>query len=163
MNTPPPITKADFMDAMLEACPSFKPASQDFVEEWESEPIELEDATKADLPRYLALSELANHLIAMLERGETSGFPAIFGVVEDWVERGEHYVSEAAVIGLLEDLTATVRYNSARPSDFVPWLGPASKEAWTNVQDYWTWIETGKFEDHPGFANSKLNDNPEPG
>lgn len=150
MNTPPPITKSNFMDAMLEACPSFKPAWQGFVEEWEDEPTELEDATEADLPYYLALSDLADHLIDMLERGETSSFPAIFGVVEDWIERGEHYVSEAAVIGLLEDLTAAVRYKYGRPSDFVPWLGPASKEAWTNVKDFWAWIEKGKLKDHPG-------------
>jgi hypothetical protein len=55
-------------------------------------------------PLYLALSELARHLIEMLARDDLASFPAIFAVIEHWLVEGVPYVVEAATVGLLEDL-----------------------------------------------------------
>jgi len=57
-----------------------------------------------DLPLYLALGDFAWHLIGMLERGETASLPAVFAAVERLHAEGEHYVREAATVGLLEAL-----------------------------------------------------------
>jgi len=87
------------MVPMLEACPSFSPAWEKFEAEWRSEPD--------GLPLYLALSDLARHLVGMLERGDTVSFPSIFAVVELWHREGDSYAREAATVGLLEDLQNT--------------------------------------------------------
>ena len=145
MSEQQPITKDNFFDGMVAACPSFEAAWLRFHEEWIDDPILFEDGGGGTLPYYLLLSELANHLIGMLDRGETQQFPAIFQVVEDWVVRGEHYVSEAAIVGLLEDLTASHRYKTSHPSQFIPWLGPESQKWWSEVIDFWHRLEGGKF------------------
>src|SRR5262245_33190674 len=86
----------EMMNPMLESCPTFATSWQEFMSEWQDDPN--------GLPIYLALSDLARHLIAMLERGDTESFPAIFAVVERWHRDGDPYVREAATVGLLEDL-----------------------------------------------------------
>ena len=96
-------------------------------------------------PIYLALSMLADDLIADLEASRTEDFTALFQVVERWVTDGEHYVSEAAVVGLLEDLTDKSRYEKAKPADFVRWLGPESTKWWAEVIDFWVRIEEDRF------------------
>jgi len=70
------ITRDEMMDPMLDACPSFKAQWESFKGEWKDEP--------GELPTYLALADLARHLIDMLARGETKSFPAVFEVVEQW-------------------------------------------------------------------------------
>jgi hypothetical protein len=69
------ISKDEMMDGMLQACPSFRPDWDAFLEEWRSD---------ADKPLYLALGALARHLIAMLAAEDTGGLIAAFEVVERW-------------------------------------------------------------------------------
>ena len=77
------ITRDEFIDGMIEACPTFQGEWLRFNEEWKDDPTLFEDGGDGTLPHYLLLSELADHLIAMLEKGDTSQFPAIFKVIED--------------------------------------------------------------------------------
>jgi hypothetical protein len=58
---------------LLNACPSFAPQWQAFVEEWQEE--------ADDLPLYLTLADFARHVISMAERGDTAGLPAIFAAI----------------------------------------------------------------------------------
>jgi hypothetical protein len=90
------ITKNDMMAVLLESCPSFRPQWQEFQTEW--------DDDKNDMPLYIILADFARHLIGMVERGETTHLPSIFVAVERLHVEGEHYVREAATVGLLEDL-----------------------------------------------------------
>jgi len=133
----PIIDREQMMEPMLVACPSFEPHWREFLSEWVGNPILFEDDGNGDLPIYLALSDLANHLIEKLESGDTDNFPAIFEVVEDWNVRGEHYVAEAATIGLIEDLTNKHRYRRLKPEAFLPWLGPESADSWYAVIAFW--------------------------
>jgi len=112
---------------LLAADPSFQPIWNRYIEEWEGQ----------ELPQYLALTDLARHLIAKLAIEETESFDAIFGVVERWQTEGEDYVAEAAVIGLLEDLQNKGLHVSTEPDDFVPWLRPRSASWWERLKDYW--------------------------
>ena len=123
------ISKNQMMGVLLDACPSFLPAWESWLKEWS----ELAD----DLPLYLALCEFARHLIAMLERSEAESFPTIFRAVERLQEEGEHYVSEAAVIGLLEDLQNLNLHTVTEPEQFRPFLGPKSVEAWDELYAFW--------------------------
>lgn len=124
------IAKNDMMDVLLAACPSFAPQWQGFRDEWRDE--------AHDLPLYLVLADFARHLIAMVERGETSGFPAVFAAVERLHVEGEHYVREAATVGLLENLqNLNLHKNGTEPGQFRPYLGPVSKTWWDKLYSFW--------------------------
>jgi len=141
------IVRDGMMDPMLVACPSFVPQWDAFLTEWVGNPVLL-DGGDGSLPIYLALSDLANHLIAKLERGATEDFPSVFRVVERWIGEGDAYVSEAAVLGLVEDLSGP-RYTSASPEDMKAWLGPQARQGWDEVVDFWDQLKTGKFRPLP--------------
>ncbi len=123
------ICKDKMMDPMLDACPSFEPTWTEFLVEWSGE--------SCDLPHYLALSDLARHLIDMLQRGDTASFPKIFEVVERWHLEGEHYVREAATVGLLEDLQNTNLHDATDPDQFLPYLEAESKKWWYKLIGFW--------------------------
>ena len=145
MSKQPAIEKEEMMVPMLAACPSFQGQWNHFLKEWVDNPILLEDGGDGSLPHYLALSDLANHLVAKLETGDTKEFSAVFNVVEEWIVRGSHYVSEAAVVGLLEDLTNEARFYKKSVSDFVPWMGPTTRKWLPEVVDFWERLDGGKF------------------
>jgi hypothetical protein len=110
------------------AVPSFLPSWQAFVSEWKDEPPP---------PLYLALSDLARHLIDELSRGEITHFPVVFGLVERCQAHGDPYVQEAVTIGLLEDLQNRNLHVTTAPSDFEVWLAPKSKAAWESLNRFW--------------------------
>lgn len=102
-------------EPLLIADPSFQPRWTEFVVEWSDE---------ADLPLYVALSSLAQHLLGRLETGDTAGFDRVFSVVERWHTSGDAYVKEAASIGFLEDLQNLSGGSDKRRVTVEPWLGP---------------------------------------
>ena len=115
---------------ILDVCPSFRATWDEFVDEWKDDP--------EGLPQYLALSGLARHVIGMLERNETDGVTAIFGVVENWHLDGDPYVKEAATVGFLEDIqNAGLHKGSTTPDDFVEFLLPETKYRWSKVEEFW--------------------------
>ncbi len=122
------ITKETMFEPMLEACPSFKPAWDAFCGKAADE-----DPT----PYYWALGDLALHLVTQLKAGDTDGFDAVFDVVERWHVEGEHYVIEAATIGLLEGLQNVGSNHDIEPEDFVPWLRPESRKWWDKLNRFW--------------------------
>jgi hypothetical protein len=117
------------MGVLVGACPSFAPHWQSFLEESQNEP--------GELPDYLALSDFARHLIRMLERGDTETFPAIFSAVERLHVEGEHYVKEAATVGLLEDLQNLNLHSATEPEQFRKYLGPESQRWWDKLYRFW--------------------------
>jgi hypothetical protein len=124
------IVKADLMALMLDACPTFVPAWQAFLDEWD-------DALEG-LPLYVALGDLARHLIGLFERGDLSEMPAVFQVVERWHVDGDAYVREAASVGLLEDLqNLNLHTENITPSQFRRLLGPESLQCWDEVAASW--------------------------
>jgi len=122
------ITKPEMMPLILEVCPSFESKWRAFLDYWgdESEP-----------PLYLALSDLARHLIDMLARDDVATFPEVFAVVERWHIEGVPYVAEAASIGLLEDLQNTGLHTSTTPEQFRPYLLPESAKWWDRLNEFW--------------------------
>jgi hypothetical protein len=81
------IGKIDMMQPLLEACPSFQAAWDAFLLEWSEE---------TDKPIYLALAELARHLISMLAAGDASDLTRAFAGVERWHLEGDAFVREAS-------------------------------------------------------------------
>lgn len=122
------ITRADMFLSVLQADLTFVPIWKAFVEQWHDE----------ELPTYLALSELAVHLVQKLESGQTDNLCAVFGAVENWITAGDTYVREAAIVGLVEDLQNRNLYSSCNPSDFHRWLMPETARAWKKVENFWS-------------------------
>jgi hypothetical protein len=130
------IAKDDMMGVLLDACPSFQPTWEAWLAEWAE--------SADDLPHYLALAEFARHLIGMLERSETVRFPAIFRAVERLQLEGEHYVQEAAIVGLLEDLQNLNLHTTTQPEQFRPFLEPESAAAWDELYAFWHQVHLAK-------------------
>jgi hypothetical protein len=123
------ITKNDMMEVLIESCPSFRPQWEAFQTEWPE---------AADRPLYIILADFARHLIGMVERNETSALPAIFVAVERLHVEGEHYVREAATVGLLEDLqNHSLHPNGTEPEQFRTYLGPVSARWWEKLYRFW--------------------------
>lgn len=114
---------------MLEACPSFRPQWQEFLQEWRS---------GDDKPLYLALSALARHLIAILAAGDRTTLSPVFEIVERWHLEGDAYVREAATVGLLENLRNDSLHESTAPRDFEAFLHPESLKWWAKVDRFWS-------------------------
>jgi len=124
--------RSNMFEPLLQADPSFREKWETFREGYRSDD---------ELPLYLALSELARHLIQDLETGNTRRFDAVFDVVERWHIKGDPYVKEAATVGLLEDLQNGHLDRKNRSGDFLPWLRPETLGWWTKVHEFWA---TGK-------------------
>ena len=122
------ITSAEMMPLMLDACPSFEDKWRAFLADWPDAP---------DPPLYMALTDLARHLIEMLARDDVESFPQVFAVVERWHTEGNPYVAEAATVGLLEDLQNINLHESTEPEQFRPFLLPVSAQWWDKLHAFW--------------------------
>jgi hypothetical protein len=123
------IGRVEMMNPMLAACPSFAPAWKKFLHEWPD---------TDDKPLYLALGELARHIISMLASGDRAALSRVFEVVEAWHLHGDAYVKEAATIGLLEDLQNPSLHESTSPTQFEQFLLPESLNWWRKVERFWS-------------------------
>jgi hypothetical protein len=119
----------EMFEPMLTACPTFRAAYEGFLADWAGDP---------DKPQYLALAELARHLVSNLREGQTQDFPAVFAVVESWLLEGDSYVAEAVVVGLLEALQNTNMHpDGTVPDQFLPFLGNEARYWWEQVDQFW--------------------------
>ena len=123
------ITNTNMMDSMLAACPSFRPAWNDFVAEW---------STEDDKPVYLALASLARYLVELLAARQEPELSRAFAVVERWHIEGDAHVREAATIGLLENLQNDSIHTSTSPKQIEAFLLPESLKWWRKVEGFWT-------------------------
>ena len=123
------ITADNMFEGILASSPSFHPIWQKFIDNWEGD---------GDLPLYLLLGDLAFYLVVLLEEGKETEIKNIFKVVETWHLQGNHYVKEAAIVGLLEDLQNTnFHKKTTKPEDFLPYMLPETKFWWNKVTDFW--------------------------
>jgi hypothetical protein len=118
------------MGLLLEACPTFFPQWQAFLDEWKEE--------ADDLPLYLALGELARHMVGMLEQGKSESFGVIFRIVERLHTEGDEYVQTAATVGLLENLqNKGLHISDTDPKQFRQYLGSVSEKWWDKLYQFW--------------------------
>ena len=117
------IEKDEMLELAVKACPSFKPAWEEFLDDWKDE---------KDLPLYLALGDLSRHISSIIETAQNSELKELFEVVERWHIEGSSYVKEAATIGLLEGLQG-----QSNATSIEPYLLPESKKCWDKVNEFW--------------------------
>lgn len=129
------IVRDEMFTPMLEADPTFGDQWQAFKADYSDE---------SELPQYIALGELAIHIIDRMRRGDVANFNKVFAVVELWHVDGDAYVREAATIGFLEALQNHLGGNDRakgqdgiRASDFENYLGPESRIWWDKLYRFW--------------------------
>ena len=127
------IERNAMFDPLLVACPSFGPAWQAFLREWEDE--------DGDLPLYPALSSLCRHVIALQDAGDDEAIRRVFDVVETWHTDGDAYVREAATIGFVETLGNVLGHEPsglARLAALREHAGPETARWWQKVDAFWS-------------------------
>lgn len=122
------LTRENMFEPLLAADPSFQSHWAEFLAEWDDEP---------DLPLYLALGSLAEHVLGRLKDNDTKNFEDIFAVVERWHIEGDGYVTEAASIGFLESLQNLSGGNDRKHGTVERWLGPESRRWWMKLDRFW--------------------------
>jgi hypothetical protein len=127
-NARPFISQRQMGPLLLEACPSFEPQWKEFLAEW---------AEEGGLPMYLLFGDFARHLSGLLLRGDDQCLRRVFDVVERFIVEGDAYVSEAAIVGILEDLQNGNLHFGTRPEQYLPFLLPQSRCWWFKVEAFW--------------------------
>ena len=120
------ITKEQVMPLLLQACPSFfkkLKEHQEYCGEVES--------------LYSELGELADHLIDLYNQNQTQEFPVVFKKVEELHIKGDHYVREATIIGLLEGIQNLAGNQGLDPEVFLQFLEPETAKWWRTLNRFW--------------------------
>lgn len=128
------ISKENIIPLLVEASPGFQTIWEEFVK---TQNGELED-----LPYFICLGDFAQYLIEKLDKKVTHDFEAIFQVVERLHIEGDHYVKEAATVGLLEGIQNIMLNTNKNPDLFRPFLLPETARWWNKLNDFW---ENGKI------------------
>lgn len=114
------------MPLLLDACPSFS-------KRWEEHRAFYEDEELL----YVDLGEFAHHLVELQKANRIEEFPAVFKVIEAMHLEGDHYVKEAATIGMLEGIQNIAGNTGVEPEEFVQYLQPESAKWWRQLNDFW--------------------------
>ena len=118
------------MAPMLEACPSFLPAWDEWLKDHESF---LEDlGGDAESPYYGVLSNLASHIWRLTLTENERAIKPIFDVIESWLVNGDSYVRLACSVGLLECVKCA-RGATPPKRQFKAALGPVSRKEWDRI------------------------------
>jgi hypothetical protein len=111
---------------LVGACPSFQPLLDEHRQLYGEEIL------------YGVLGDFAHHLLQLHRQDRTEVFPAVAQVIERLHVEGEHYVREAATIGLLEGIQNIWGNNHTDPDLFARHLLPESARWWQNLNDFWS-------------------------
>ena len=119
------ITKDGVMPLLLQACPSFQSGRQRYAK------------TEGQDLLYVSLGNFADHLLELHQKNHTDEFPAVADAIERLHVEGDHYVIEAATIGLLEGIQNVWANKRVDPELFYPLLRPQSAKWWQSLNDFW--------------------------
>ena len=124
------------MPALLDACPSFEDAWERHLAEW---------ATDSDERGvYIDVGVFAQHLVDLLDRGQTEEFAAVFQAVERLFVEGDDGVRYLLSVGLIEDLgnIGAGRHDWPWAAKFRQWFGPNADRAWDDLHRLWGTSDT---------------------
>jgi hypothetical protein len=111
---------------LLKACPSFQ-------NKWDEHYAE----NGKEILYYVALGDFARHLLELYQQHQTETFPEVARAIEQLHIEGDHYVREAATIGLLEGIQNVWGNNDVDPEHFFRYLLPTSAKWWQSLNDFW--------------------------
>lgn len=122
--------------ALLQACPSFQEPWREYVADWP-------DPSERGV--YIDLGEFVQHLVGLLDRGDTAEFPAVFSTVEHHLRTSDADVRYALKVGFLEGLGNLASNTHGWPfaAHFREWFGPSTQIAWDELHQEWGTSDTG--------------------
>jgi hypothetical protein len=112
------------IETIVATVPGFQTTWERFLSEW---------ADEASLPWYIAMSELAHHVVESYARGTTAEFPKLFSAVERLLQGSDPELQGLISIGLFEDIQSIASHRTFGFGVFREWLGPASVVTWDEV------------------------------
>ena len=110
---------------LLEASPSFLSA-------WEKHCRE-----HGDNLLYVAMGDLARHLLRLHQSGQTGDLIAVAKVIERLHLEGAPAVKELATIGILEGIQNNWDNDGVPSEQFATYLLPESARWWQSLNDFW--------------------------
>jgi len=121
------IQKSQVVPLILARCPSFQPLWAKHQEFWDGEEAGI----------FNDLSEFATFIVDAYASQDTEPVVAAFGLIEELLADGDDEVRAAAAIGFLEGVRNIASWRPFGAAAFVQWLGPKSKEAWSEIEETW--------------------------
>lgn len=125
------ITQSNVLDTIAASCASFRPAVEAFQTEYQDMPNHI-------LPIYMLMGDLVLECSKQLREGPDNEIKKLFELVELWINDGDKYVRELAIVGFIEDMQNSNLHVDTRPEDFERFLGPASAIFWNKVNRFWS-------------------------
>jgi hypothetical protein len=123
------VQREDVMELLINVCPSFEGKWKDHLEDiWDRDREEI---------LYTDLSVFARHLTELTINKDFREFNDIFNEIERLIQEGDFFVSEAIVIGLLEDLQNGLLRNGYELNMMEKYLKPDTKECWIDLIKFW--------------------------
>ena len=127
------ITRDDIIGLVRALDPRFEEAAEIFLEEWADDPITEKDG----LPHYLYFAEIADFIGSDFAAGVEAKHRPTFQLIDRLILEGEHYVSEAAVVGLLEDIQNALKRRQIPLERANPLLLTESRYQWDDLIRFW--------------------------
>ncbi len=122
-----PITADQIVPELLRACPSAKDRWDEHLARWGDD----------ERGHYNDVDVFAHHVVDSYVAGNVDELAAFFALLERLVAEGDADVVELATIGLIEVIQNVASHRSCGFRVFEGWLGPASRVAWTEVEEMW--------------------------
>jgi hypothetical protein len=110
-------------ESIIATVPKFQPRYQKFLADWQGEPT----------PWYVAMGELAHHIVEAYEVGNTAQYKELFSAVEVVLHSADRELQNLIWVGLFEHIQNIASHRSFGASVFRPLLGPQSLIAWDEV------------------------------
>ena len=126
-------TLDEVLPPILAACPSFQAV-------WaERASGEARRGREADLDGYSVCGELSQHLVALVQLGETDEMRPTFEAIERLLAGADSALTELLEVHFIDDLQTWGRYAGGWEfaDSFLAWLGPRMREAWKAA--FYTW------------------------
>ena len=118
------IDKSQIWPLILRSTPSFQ--------------NEFDQKSSADVGLdYMIAANYGRHLLRLYQTGETKIFPALSQTIEQLIVEGDVYVSEFAVIGILEGIVLTWRDENIDTKYLAQHLLPTSLAYWESIAKFW--------------------------
>ncbi|UYV14977.1 hypothetical protein [Porphyrobacter sp. ULC335] len=139
------ITRDDIMGLVRALDPRFEEVAKVFLEQWAEDPTAEIDG----LPHYLYFAEIADIIGSDFAAGVEFKHRSTFQLIDRLIVEGEHYVSEAAVVGLLEDIQNALKRRRIPLHRAHALLPSESRYQWDDLVRFWTDIEQRKPDLRP--------------
>lgn len=121
-------TEVDVMPRLVEEFPDFRPRWEKHLEWWEGKPAgHFNDITV--FARFALEDLYANRKTGELKRA--------FDLMEYWLEKGSSGLQQLIQIGFFEDFQNLALGQKFSLDEFLPLLGPKSREAWDELVRLW--------------------------